>query len=532
MMSRTRHRYALTGAVAVLLLVPLGLAPSATAEPIPPPTAAVPVGSPSPDLTVAAPAARSPSPGRSTAAPAERYWFLVTPPDVSLTGRGTPEQRITASVSGYAPDPTVTIDVSGLAGVAAVRFTDPRCTVSGPTALCRLPSLRRFADEIELFLTPTAQAKPGDRGTITWDQLPPATIPGPGDDTHQVFRWTSSVTIVEGDDLVLSPLGELPTATPGSRISIPLAVTNVGPDPVDGLTVTVRLTHGLRPVTYANCRTQPYDPPYDNSTDTTCGIPGVLQPGATYDAPFEATVEVFAGRWQQVIEFLHPTATAATASWATTAQRLALTPRRGTAADDEMENQGTSTLAPLQVDTGLDLAAVGATVVGDPGEVVTAEVGLRNIGPSEIDPTDGLVFLVQLPPGIEVVSTRCSLREDGQYACNPDRWLVAPGEQAVASFSLRVTTGPDAEGTVRVLHRNGPARDIIVDDMPGNDVAALRVVSRADGLPVTGASVVSVALAGVVALVLGILAVLVARPPRRRRRESTPPDRPTWRAGL
>src|SRR5262249_18417512 len=158
-----------------------------------------------------------------------------------------PGKRVTAAVAGYAQDPSVTIDVSGLAGVAGAQFTDSRCTANGSKATCHLPSLVSFTDTLEVLLTPAAQAEPGDHGTITWDQWPPAVVPGPGDETHEVTRWTSTVTIADGVDLVVSPLGGLPTAQVGSTVTIPVTVTNAGTQPTTGLTMTVRLTHGLVP---------------------------------------------------------------------------------------------------------------------------------------------------------------------------------------------------------------------------------------------------------------------------------------------
>lgn len=486
-----RHRSPLSGAAVVLLCLPLLAAPAAAAA-----------------------GELQPSPGRPAVSSAQQYWFRVSPHDVSLGLPGAPGKRVTASVAGYTVDPRVTIDVSGLAGVAEVRSVDSRCAPSGAKAVCRLPSLERFTDELVLFLIPAAQAEPGDQGTIIWDQWPPAVLPGPGDDTHEVLRWTSRVTIADGGDLVVTPLGPLPTAAVGSRVTIPLTVTNAGNQPIDNLYVIIRLTHGLRPASYANCRTQPYDPPYSNSSDTICGIPGVLEPATTYHTSFEATVEAFASRWQQVSESVYP-GDGAVVRGPMNAPDLALTAREFTAAGDEIDSHDNHTDAQLLVDTGLDLAAIGATIVGDPGDVVTARVGLRNVGPSEIDPTDGLTFVVRPPAGVEVTSAPCQRNDDGRYTCGVDQWLFGPGVQVV-EFRMRIAAAPGADGSVQVAYRGGPARDVVVDDDPANDIAAIRIASRAGGLPITGTWTRPVALTGVAALLLGVLAVLISRPPRRR----------------
>ena len=103
---------------------------------------------------------------------------------------------------------------------------------------------------------------------------------------------------------------------------------------------------------------------------------------------------------------------------------------------------------------------------GDVGEVVNAEVGVRNLGPARVDGSDTRVtFDVVIPAGVEVVSTAdsCSLVSGRGYRCYLYQEDIEVGASLTVPFELRVTSARRSTGSVTVATtlwgEPGPDRD-------------------------------------------------------------------------
>ncbi|MEK8108730.1 hypothetical protein NKG94_35070 [Micromonospora sp. M12] len=139
---------------------------------------------------------------------------------------------------------------------------------------------------------------------------------------------------------------------------------------------------------------------------------------------------------------------------------------------------------------GTDLAAIGDTLSGRAGAVLTATVGFRNNGPATLDKTNGdyeaaTHTVVELPPGTTAVEIpdSCQLRPGTRtYQCASEMLLVA-GETYAMEFRLRIDKViSNARGTVWV---NAPCEcpsggNFEDDTKPANDRAAI-VVNAAPG---------------------------------------------------
>jgi hypothetical protein len=195
---------------------------------------------------------------------------------------------------------------------------------------------------------------------------------------------------------------------------------------------------------------------------------------------------------------------------------LVLTPVATTALARQVDTGRTDNLVDFDVHVGgangVDLAAIGGTVTGRVGDVVTAQVGLRNNGPATIDmsglfdlgsgtpsqPVPGYAALVVVTPpkGTTVVSAPkgCAASTGGgfyddasapfragaeSYRC-PALPLFLTGRSQTFAFGLRITAiVAGAAGQVAVPIERGPCECLIFDragDLnKANDTAPIMV---------------------------------------------------------
>jgi hypothetical protein len=173
-----------------------------------------------------------------------------------------------------------------------------------------------------------------------------------------------------------------------------------------------------------------------------------------------------------------------------------------------------------------DLTAIGDSARGSAHAVVDVEVGIGNTGPAAIGThfSSGDKISFYLPPGTSAVSVPkycdATVSSGTIFSCS----LFSPvraGESHLFPFKLRIDqVVPDATGKVIASSRNA-----IEDSNPSNDQAAVVInsthvspsasPSRSVGsMPITGAPVVTYAIAGLALLGAGTLLYLLAR--RRR----------------
>ncbi|MEW2034290.1 hypothetical protein AB0901_27805 [Streptomyces roseifaciens] len=134
-----------------------------------------------------------------------------------------------------------------------------------------------------------------------------------------------------------------------------------------------------------------------------------------------------------------------------------------------------------------DYQAIAHPVVGQVGETVEVELGVRNGGPGPAGGRPGHgagTYEVTPPPGTTIVATPHSgvrqpcvakagpSAEPGSYICSIGENFTA-GERETLGFRVRIDEKVDgAEGVVRILDRDG---EPVPDPDPGNDSAPIRV---------------------------------------------------------
>jgi hypothetical protein len=154
--------------------------------------------------------------------------------DVTIGADGAPGKAAPIFVTGIGVEnPVLTVDVSGLAGVATADFPD-RCSVAGTTATCPLPDTAEFFDMIPVVFRPAAGVTDGEEGTITY------TIKA---DSVDPSEQTATLTVKDGADLVAFD-GPEKTVKPGDRYAAPMTFANYGNQTADGVDVLLFFSWG------------------------------------------------------------------------------------------------------------------------------------------------------------------------------------------------------------------------------------------------------------------------------------------------
>ncbi|MFF5054276.1 LPXTG cell wall anchor domain-containing protein [Micromonospora sp. NPDC000663] len=408
--------------------------------------------------------------------------------------------------------------------------------------LSELPPLgsgihRGVAERVRIAATDDAQL--GDSGDIA------VSFEAAG---GQRGSYTSQVRIGEGVDLAGGPFTDH-SATPGGTVTLPLVVANVGATTVKGFVAVFDLRYSFRATDrFSNCL---YSGDHLLSCQFDEEIPVGQAVGTTLD--FQLARDTYAPSNQSGyaqfmtkadFEDLGRVRDAVGARAATRGGGAKLTlaeaPGRMRQADQTDVGPGfdyTGWDVKITGRNGTDLAAIGDTLKGGVGAVVTATVGFRNNGPATLDKVNADYEAathtdVELPPGTTAVRIPlgCHLRQGTRtYLCASEMLLVA-GKIYTMEFQLRIDRViPNARGAVRVnAPCECPAGGSFGDDIkPANDRATILVNERAAGggpgdgggggggdggtLPITGAPTGLLAGIGGLLLVAGVASYLLAR---------------------
>lgn len=348
-------------------------------------------------------------------------------------------------------DGHLTVDVSGLAGVAEVAWPDT-CTPNGAgtVAVCDTGDVpTRYSAQVQLKVRAVAGAAVGAQGTIEYSAEatggPDGTITAPeGSETP--------VTVRSGPDLGIAASQDTTGVAPGTDLTVPFAVTNTGNETAHGFTVQLYATYGLDVVTrYPQCT---YTEPdaggtYMPMTHATCAFDTDIAPGATVElpAPLRLTVNDHAlfERFDYGIE-----------------------PVDGVTDLDSSDN---GRAWNIDADNTADFVAHGTEVSGAVGDTVTAAIRFTNDGPAWVanagsgDPVAVVDFYVPEGTTATSVPTNChgawASGDDSaiaHYACSLPIW-AGPDTDVSFPFQLRIDrVVPDATGRVIVHpHADRPA---------------------------------------------------------------------------
>jgi LPXTG-motif cell wall-anchored protein len=185
-----------------------------------------------------------------------------------------------------------------------------------------------------------------------------------------------------------------------------------------------------------------------------------------------------------------------------------------------------------------DLAAVGASLTGQPGDKVKARVGFVNHGPGTLyhwtfDNTDPGT-IVTVPAGADVVQVddHCfpigfpagvdpeDIDEDflgaTDFLCLLDEGKTAAKASSLFDFTFQVREDAAQDGSVEINDHTDP--DAALDRNAANDSAKITLTVPTDGggggLPVTGANAGLIGAGGAALLLAGVVGLLLVR--RRR----------------
>ncbi|GGZ28558.1 hypothetical protein GCM10010300_84450 [Streptomyces olivaceoviridis] len=345
-------------------------------------------------------------------------------------------------------DGKLTVDVSGLAGVAEVTWPD-NCTPSGTSAVCGIPVVPAIGGDYEdqVFLTVRAadHAEAGAQGRITYE----ATATGGPDGTltapHESFETT--LTVGAGPDLVIDPVADIEDGQPGDERTIPFKVTNKGNESANGVSVKLYASYGLTDLTrYDACTyTTTNSDDYAPSNKAICTFDQVLAPGDSFELPEPLTVR------------LAPHALR---------ERLDIDVEPGDGAQD-LDSENDYAVLQIGADSTADFSVTGDAISGAAGQTATAELTFKNNGPAWFgnlgsgDPVAEVRLIVPRGTTVTGVPSGCHPRtlsggyypnQKGapRYDCDMPYWVLENTQRTFA-FSVRVdTVVPGATGAVSI----------------------------------------------------------------------------------
>ncbi|MGW2558263.1 hypothetical protein ACWCXB_03250 [Streptomyces sp. NPDC001514] len=367
-------------------------------------------------------------------------------------------------------DGRLTVDVSGLAGVAEVTWPE-NCAPAGTTAVCTLPEVPATGpgDSVLLQVRAASGADVGAAGRITYQAKATTTMEGGELTAPEGFETT--VRVASGADLVLDRPASVEGVAPGSTVPVPFSVVNNGNEQANGIQVTLYVSRGLDVGAVApECTSTPLgEGTIKPITKVDCLFDDVVEPDGTFTlpAPLTATVAPYA-----------------------LDERLDMMVAAGDGAEDlAPENNGWG--VGIKAANTADFAVRGTKVTGAAGETVKADLTFRNKGPAWVanlgsgDPV-ALVDLI-VPKGATVtgVPENCQPRAlDGdawyeertgapRYRCDLPLW-VAEKQTVTFPFELRIdTVVPGAVGKITLMHPYGTTQPLPFDPNVDNNKARL-----------------------------------------------------------
>jgi hypothetical protein len=357
-------------------------------------------------------------------------------------------------------DGRLTVDVSGLAGVAEVAWPD-NCTPddAGTVAVCDTGDVPTTSGEqVRLRVRAAAGAAVGAQGVIAYS----AEATGGPDGTLVAPDYArTTVTVGSAPDLAVSAPQDVKAVAPGTGLTVPFSVTNTGDETAHGFDVRMWATYGLDVVTrYPQCTyTEPDDQgEYMPMTLVTCSFDTDVAPGATVELPQPLRIAVTGHALYERFDY-------------------EVRPGGGATDLDDSDNYRAWQIGAANT---ADFAVHGTEVSGAAGDTVTAAFTFVDRGPAWVahagsgDPVAVIDFY--LPEGTTATSVPDACRiagTSGHYVCELPMW-VKPDVPAGFPFQLRVDrVVPDATG--RVVARPGWGTSFPFDPNSENNSAEVVV---------------------------------------------------------
>ncbi|WP_328651396.1 hypothetical protein OG598_25490 [Micromonospora sp. NBC_00330] len=406
--------------------------------------------------------------------------------DLTVGGPGAPGRTVPLTLNSTgASQPRVTIDLTGLAGVATAGFPD-YCVTQGTSVTCPMPptAIEEFGTltgTIPVVFRPAPGAVDGATGTLDYTAL--------GEQT-EAYTQQATVTVRSGPDLLDMVNENVAGVDVGDSYAMPVAVVNAGDQPAVDLRLTFRFPVGIIPASYRNCR---YGTDPALGTRVACTVRGTFAPGQRHElrGGFPTAVGPAALGGKRINQIVEPLSSAGPLPSDVKFKRRdadqALRLRPVGAPLDvvpvEVTGAGGGTYLG-QVQGAFDIVAKGAAVTGAVGDTVQVIVGLRNVGPGVPDGTNSGdvvgAFYFTPPVGVTIVDHPSDCRPfggDEGTADTPATWycdgrvvVFLAGTSHMVTFDLRIERLTGAAGQVEP-HGRYPR----VDDDPSNDIAPVTV---------------------------------------------------------
>lgn len=450
----------------------------------------------------------------------------------------------------------ITVDFTDLAGIAEVaEDAGERQLCTSPSSghlTCALPGATTVdkdgaASAVGLAVKADPAAAEGASGTLTLSFRA---------DGHRAVSHSATVRVGEGVDLAAGPATPL-DGKPGGTVTGPLELRNAGDTVAKGAVAVFFTDYGIRAgKKYSNCT-------YEGDEPRTCRFDQAFRAGGRYSAglPYRIAADAAApsravgdvvwmtpSEYQDFLAYLDKLGGSpgkpGTAGRLTLVQQQADTPDPAGAAaagrvqaETEPTDNWTTMTVMVGGRNGADLAAVGDTLTGKAGDVVTATVGVTNKGPATLNSGRAEELLiradVRVPAGttavtvpdtcVPLVGNAADQQHPGKagaaaYRCSAPR-LVPVGQTYTVDLKLRidsVTAG--ATGTATVVTTCGACEWITSDLNAANNVAKIVVNPAAGGgqgggLPISGPHTMSLLGTGLALLLAGAFLLLVTRRP-------------------
>ncbi|MGS2586268.1 hypothetical protein [Streptomyces hebeiensis] len=364
----------------------------------------------------------------------------------------------------------VTVDISGLAGVAEVTWP-ANCAPAGTTAVCDVPEVPvlgpDYRSQIRLTVRAADGAAAGASGRITYEASatggPEGTLTAP----HESFDTT--LTVTSGPDLAIGDIPPVGNAGPGTALTVPFRVTNKGNESASGFTVRLMASYGLKELTeYDACTyTRSSDGEHVPMTYATCSFDQALAPGHSFELPAPLKVRLAAHALNERLD-------------------ISVEPGGGVEDIDSVDNYA---IQEIQAANTADFSVTGDTVSGAQGETVTARLTFRNNGPAWFgnlgsgDPAAKVRLIVPAGTTVTGVPSSCTPHTLSggyypqragapRYDCALPYWVLEDMERSY-DFSLRVDTAvPGSTGAVSIHPEFG---EFAFDPDSTNNTAVLTV---------------------------------------------------------
>ncbi|MFC9583737.1 peptidase [Streptomyces yangpuensis] len=307
------------------------------------------------------------------------------------------------TASAFDRQSTFTIDLSGLKGIADVALAKQQgsdCALTEAAVTCKRPALwKGETSVVDLDLRAAAGSKAGATADLT--------VTGKAEGA--TFKAATTKVRVGGPDLVLERAALKEEQKPGDKQNLSIVFANQGTEPVRGVVLEMRTTHGIDLLEqYDNCSYsedtgagRPLNPGWST---VQCLLEGEYEPGSVYGVDGPLTLKAAPHAFADTLTYAvyadgHQPKAGATSKKPAGGKKLAVQKRAAAGASAQsvdLDPWNNLQEFDFRTKNSADLVAWPVALAGAAGETVKADFGFRNNGPA---------WVAYLRPGESVART-------------------------------------------------------------------------------------------------------------------------------